>query len=80
LIFLTIVFLMTSMVSACDFWPRDLKPLAESISNKVSGETTAWLVDGDVVVIGVAGSPFHLHKRSESEVLATDIAKRMRRR
>jgi len=62
------------LVGACDFWPRDLEPLAESISGQASGETTAWLVAGDVVVIDVAGSPFYRQDPAELETLATDIA------
>jgi len=68
------VFLAAVLVSACDFWPRDLEPLAESISKQVSGKATAWLVAGDVVVIDVAGSPFYGHDQPELENLATDIA------
>lgn len=62
------------MVSACDFWPRDLGPLAESISHQVSGETTAWLVGGDVVVIDIVNSPLIRAAQLELESQATDIA------
>jgi hypothetical protein len=61
-------------VSACDLWPRDLKGFAQSISQQVSGETTAWLVAGDVMVINVAGSPFYRKAQSDLEALATEIA------
>lgn len=67
-------FLLAVLLSACDFWPKDLKPLADSIGRQVSGETTAWLVSGDVVVIGVAGSPLYRQERAELETLAIDIA------
>jgi hypothetical protein len=45
------------LVSACDLWSDELKPSAESIERQVAGDTTAWLLGGDVVVINVAGSP-----------------------
>lgn len=48
--------------------------MAESISRQVSGETTAWLVGGDIVVINVASSPFYRADLPELEALATDIA------
>jgi len=69
-----LMFLVVVLVSACDFWPKDLKPLAESISHQVSGETTAWLVGGDTVVINVAGSPRYRATQSELEAMATEIA------
>jgi hypothetical protein len=69
-----LVLLVVFAVSACDFWPRDLKPLAETISRQVSGETMAWLVAGDVVVINVANSPLYRKGQSELESLATGIA------
>jgi hypothetical protein len=68
------VLLAAILAGACDFWPRDLEPLAQSISKQVSGNATAWLVAGDVVVIDVAGSPFYRHDQQELETLATDIA------
>jgi hypothetical protein len=40
----------------------------------VSGETTAWLVSGDVVVIDVAGSPLYRQGQPGLEVIASDIA------
>ena len=69
-----LIFLAAILVSACDLWPKDLQPLAESITKKVSGETTAWLVSGDIVVIDVAGSPLYRQSQPELEVLATEIA------
>lgn len=66
--------LATTVVSACDLWPRDLQPLAESITRQVAGETTAWLVGGDVVVIDVAGSPLYRADRAELEISATEVA------
>jgi hypothetical protein len=61
-------------VSACDLWPKELGSLAESITQQVSGDTTAWLLGGDVVVIDVAGSPSYRILQSELEALATGIA------
>lgn len=74
LLSITLLFLVAVLVSGCDFWPRDLKPLAESISQQVSGETTAWLIGGDVVVITVAGSALYQAAPSELEAQATEIA------
>jgi hypothetical protein len=68
------VLLVVLLVSACDFWPKDLESFAESISRQVSGETTAWLIAGDVVVIDVANSPLYREGQSELESLANDIA------
>lgn len=65
---------MAVLVSACDFWPKDLKPLAESISEQVSGETTAWLLGGDSIVVNVANSPRYRATQSDLEALATEIA------
>jgi len=62
------------LLGACDFWPRNLEPLAESITRQVSGETTAWRVGGDVVVINVAGSPLYRKGPAELATVATDIA------
>jgi hypothetical protein len=67
-------FLVAILVSACDLWPNELEPLAESISRQVSGDTTTWLLGGDVVVIDVAGSPSYQMPQSELEVLAAGIA------
>lgn len=66
--------LIALMVSACDLWPRELRPLADSISDQVSGETMAWRVGGDVVVINVAGSPFYHEAPEYLEAVATDLA------
>jgi len=71
---ITIVLLVAILVSACDLWPKDLKPLAASISQQVSGETTAWLVGGDVVVINVANSPLYREGQPKMEAMATVIA------
>ncbi|MEJ2384762.1 MAG: hypothetical protein P8Y54_10240 [Xanthomonadales bacterium] len=68
--------LVASLVSACDFWPRDLESLAESISREVPGEVTAWLIAGDGIVIDVANSPLDLSAQSELETRATVIAER----
>ncbi len=59
LLFIKLMFLVVILVSACDFWPKELKPMAKSISQQVSGNTTAWLAGGDVVVINVASSPHY---------------------
>ena len=67
-------FLAALLLSACDFWPRDLKPLAESMTQQVSGETTVWLVAGDVVIINVAGSPLYRTTRPELEAVAIELA------
>lgn len=67
-------FLAAIFLSACDLWPQDLEALAESVSERVSGETTAWMVGGDVVVIDVAGSPLYRAAPLELETLATEIA------
>ena len=74
LLSITLALLAAISVSACDLWPRDLKQFAQSISQQVSGETTAWLVAGDVMVINVASSPFYRGAQSELEALATEIA------
>lgn len=49
--------LVAMLVTACDWWPRDLESLAESISEELSGDTEAWLVNGDIAVINIVGSP-----------------------
>lgn len=72
---INLAFLAVLLISACDFWPRDLKPLAESISQQLSGEATAWLVSGDVMLIDVAGSPSYWKAPPELQALATGIAK-----
>ncbi|MBT8058242.1 MAG: hypothetical protein KJO33_01530 [Gammaproteobacteria bacterium] len=72
--FITSLFLAAILLSACDFWPKDLEPLAESIGRQVSGETTAWLVSGDSIVINVANSPSYRMPQSELEAQATGIA------
>ena len=69
-----LVLLAAVLVSACDFWPRDLEPLAESVSRQVSGEATAWLLGGDVVVIDVTNSPLYRAVQPELEAQATAIA------
>ncbi len=73
----TFALLAALLVGACDFWPKDLEKLAESISKQVSGKTTAWLVAGDVVVIDVAGSPFYRRDQAELEAVVTDIAEQV---
>lgn len=61
-------------VSACDFWPTNLEPLAEAVAEQSSGEATAWRVGGDVVVIEVANSPLYRIAPLELEIKATEIA------
>jgi hypothetical protein len=68
------MFLLAVLVSACDFWPRDLEALAESIGQQTSGEATAWLVGGDVLLITVTGSPLFRAEPSELEAQASGIA------
>jgi hypothetical protein len=67
--------LLALLVSACDLWPRELEPLAESIAGRVSGATTAWLVGGDVVLIDVEGSPLFTEPRQILESTASDLAR-----
>lgn len=74
LLSIKLVFLVAVLVSACDFWPKDLIPLAELISQQVSGEATVWLVSGDVIVITVASSPLYQAAQQELEAQATEIA------
>ena len=62
------------LLTACDFWPRNLEPLAESISQQVSGDATALLLGGDVLVIDVAGSPLYRESQARLEASATGIA------
>lgn len=71
---ITLVVLAAMLIAGCKFWPRDLEPLADSISRQLSGETTAWLAAGDVVLIDVAGSPSYWAPQEELEALATGIA------
>lgn len=66
--------LITLLVSACDLWPRELKPLAKSIASQAEGEATAWLLGGDMVAIDVANSPGYRMSRTELEALAAGIA------
>lgn len=68
------VFLLAVLVSACDFWPRNLEALAESISQQTSGEATAWLASGDVLLITVTGSPLYRAETSELEARAAGLA------
>jgi len=70
----TFVVLAAILLGACDFWPKDLESLAESISRQVSGEATALRVAGDIVLIDVAGSPRYTAAPEELETLATEIA------
>jgi hypothetical protein len=69
-----LLLLLPILVGACDFLPKELGPLADSISQQVSGETTVWLMGGDVVVIDVAGSPLYQATQSELEAQASKIA------
>lgn len=70
-----LLLLAAFLASACDYWPRELEPLAASIGRQVSGEATAWLVGGDILVINVAGSPLYF-EAAEPELAAhaTEIA------
>ncbi len=66
--------LLALLLSACDWWPRSLEPLAESIRQELSGDTEAWLVGGDIAVINVAGSPAFGRPEPELEALALELA------
>ena len=63
-----------ALLSACDLWPKELDALADSVSRKVSGETTAMLLGGDVVVLEIAGSPLYSESAPVLEAAAMDIA------
>ena len=69
-----LLLLSTILVGACDLLLSELGPLADSVSQQVSGETTAWLMGGDVFVIEVAGSPLYQATQPELEAQATRIA------
>ena len=66
--------LFATLLSACDYWPKELRPLAESIDEQVSGETVAWLVGSDVVVIMIGKSPLYERPAPELEPVAADLA------
>ncbi len=70
----TIALTAAVLLSACDFWPKDLDPLAGSITRSGAGETTALLLGGDVVVIIVESSPLFESSQSDLEIAATAIA------
>jgi len=70
----TTALLAVILVSACDFWPQDLAPLAKSIEQQVSGETRALRVGGDIVLIDVSHSPLYRTARPDLEATATEIA------
>lgn len=71
---ITLGLVLAILVSACDFWPKELKPLAESLTQQLAGDTTAWLLGGNMVMIDVAGSPSYRQPQSELEALATGVA------
>ena len=62
------------VLAACDFWPRNLEPLAQSIAEQVSGDASALLLGGDVLVIDVSGSPLYQHDPPALEAHAAAIA------
>lgn len=66
--------LIVLLLTGCDFWPKPLDSLATSIARQVSGETTAFLMGGDVVVIDVTGSPRFQDPLEELEALASELA------
>lgn len=68
------VFLLAVLVSACDYWPRDLEALSESIGEQTSGDATAWLVGGDILLITVTGSPLFRAEPAQLEARATGVA------
>jgi transposase InsO family protein len=49
-------------------------PLADSISDRVAGETKAWRIGGDVVVITLANSPPCLQAPDQPEAVAIGLA------
>lgn len=74
LVDLTFACLIAMLLTACDFWPKNLESLAESIGQQVSGDTNALLLGGDILVIDVAGSPVYREPQPALEAVATGIA------
>lgn len=70
----TILLTAVLMLSGCDFWPKDLDPLAESITRGGAGKTTALLLGGDVVVIIIESSPLFEQSPSDQVAAASEIA------
>lgn len=62
------------LLGGCDFWPRELDTLAESIGRQSAGEVNAWLLGGDFVVIDVARSPLSRQPRTALAAVAADFA------
>lgn len=69
-----LIALAALLLGACDFWPRDLETLEQAIAERSSGDTMAWLLGGDVVVISVAGSPLYPEPQAELEAVAAEFA------
>ena len=74
---ISLAILVALIASGCNFWPKELKTLAESISQQVSGHTTAWLMGGDVVVINISGSAHYQQAQPDLEALATELAEQV---
>ena len=66
--------LCTVLLAACDFWPTELRPLADSIEADVSGEVEAWLVGKNIVVINIAHSNLYQRPAEEVESKARQFA------
>ena len=51
------VLLFAVSISACHIMPKELPELAELISDRGYGNTTAWLLGGNVVAINIEDAP-----------------------
>jgi len=71
---LIFIIVLIGALSSCALWPKELKPLAKSISQQTGGEATAWLLGGDVVVIDVANSPLYQETERDLEYIVNGIA------
>lgn len=70
----TLGLLMAFVLSACDWWPKELKPVAESISKQVNGEATVWLMGGDALVVYIENSQSHQGAQPALQAVASEIA------
>lgn len=70
----TLALLFLVSLGACNFWPKDLDELSNTITEQLGGKTTAWRVGGDVVVISIEGSPAWSDSPEVLESKATGIA------
>ncbi len=71
---ITTALIAAVLISACDFRPDELEPLAESITRGGAGDTTAWLLGGNVLVITIQNSPLYGQPQADLENTATAIA------